>query len=415
MCSDICSTDTGSKGGMKLPSIFGLFCTKGGPPAGGVKDAGTTKGQMDSRRKNGHSAETPVDSRQLGEGDVQWWEPTQGQCTPLSNKNVEQAMHEVSSSVRPFDNRRFKMQKTLQDAIRNHGRVDLMQDGNSLEGHMVAVKRMPTRWVKQGPKEFNVQYPTASERPWYDMGLVRSLGNMGCPFVTDLIGVFRDAEETFVVMGLCTEGDLFGWCDCEPAPGRAREALMPPITHQMFTAVRWLHELGIAHRDLSLENILLTTTPTGELQLKLIDFGMATLTRHVTQEVRGKQSYQAPEMHEEAEFDCFLADEFAIGVVLFAMAAQDYPWTGTAKGSCQLFEYVSMFGLKRFLEKRKLRKGNGEHLIDVFTPQLTQMLEGLLEVQPRNRATFGETTFRGQDGHRSVWDMPWTKTFITAK
>ncbi|CAK0819824.1 unnamed protein product [Prorocentrum cordatum] len=33
---------------------------------------------------------------------------------------------------------------------------------------------------------------------------------------------------------------------------------MQPIVLQIFTAVRWLHELGIAHRDLSLENVLLT-------------------------------------------------------------------------------------------------------------------------------------------------------------
>ena len=31
--------------------------------------------------------------------------------------------------------------------------------------------------------------------------------------------------------------------------------------------------------------------------------------------------------------DAFLADDFALGVVVFAMAVQDYPWTSTKKGA----------------------------------------------------------------------------------
>ena len=104
---------------------------------------------------------------------------------------------------------------------------------------------------------------------------------------------------------------------------------MLPIVGQIFTAVCWLHDLGVAHRDLSLENILLTDNG-GSMQVKLIDFGMSTTQRVCKRELRGKQSYQAPEMH-GPEYDAFLADEFALGVVLFAMAVQDYPWTSTKK------------------------------------------------------------------------------------
>ena len=55
-------------------------------------------------------------------------------------------------------------------------------------------------------------------------------------------------------------------------------------------------------------------------------------SRMCKREVRGKQSYQAPEMHGSDTYDAFLADDFALGVVVFAMAVQDYPWTATKKG-----------------------------------------------------------------------------------
>jgi serine/threonine protein kinase len=241
---------------------------------------------------------------------------------------------------------------------------------------------------------------------------------VGFAFVCDLNGVYRSSDETFVVTSFCTEGDLFAWCDREnvPRPGVDREKQMLPIVTQIFTAVRWLHELGIAHRDLSLENILLTDPGGGELHVKVIDFGMATLNQTVRREVRGKQSYQAPEMHTEAEYDTFLADAFAIGVVLFAMAAQDYPWTCTKRNACQLFEYVSMFGLRRFLEKRKLRKGNGEYLIDVFSPAFTEVVEAMLQTQPRQRACFGEHCLSEQvtgKARRNIWEMKWLENAST--
>jgi len=182
---------------------------------------------------------------------------------------------------------------------------------------------------------------------------------------------------------------------------------MKPLTHQMFSAVQWMHDLGVAHRDLSLENILLTDVGGSELQIKIIDFGMCTLSRTCRGEVRGKQSYQAPEMHLDAEYSAFLADEFAIGVTMFAMAAQDYPWTSTKPSVCQLNEYVGMFGFRKFLQKRKLRRGSGEYLIQVFSPALVEVLEGLLQKQPSSRYGFGESSFACQSERISVWDSSW--------
>jgi len=235
---------------------------------------------------------------------------------------------------------------------------------------------------------------------------VRELNNINFPNVCEFMGVYRDLEHTYVVSSLATEGDLFSWCEQEPQPGRAREARMKPLILQIFSAVRWMHDLGVAHRDLSLENILLTDVGAGELQIKIIDFGMCTLSRTCRGEVRGKQSYQAPEMHLDAEYSAFLTDEFAIGVTMFAMAAQDYPWTSTKPNTCQLNQYVETFGFRKFLEKRKLRKGSGAYLIQVFSPALVDVLDGLLQKKPSSRFDLGESCF-DQSDRSCVWDCSW--------
>jgi len=168
---------------------------------------------------------------------------------------------------------------------------------------------------------------------------------------------------------------------------------------------------------LSLENILLTQSAgePGGLQVKIIDFGMATMQRFVRNEVRGKEAYFAPEMHVPHEcMDTFLADSFALGVVLFAMASQDYPWTSTRPNKCGLFQYVSMFGLRRFLERRPLRNGGGEKLAEVFSGEFVEVIEGLLRKEPRGRMSLGESCLEGgspkaEGARQSVWATEWMK------
>jgi serine/threonine protein kinase len=253
-------------------------------------------------------------------------------------------MDRAAASMDKWDEDEMILDSLIQEAVRNHGRVDLMH--RKKDRAKFAVKRMPNRWVREGPADFNEQYPTASERPWVDIGLVRHLNSIKYPYACELHGVFRDSENTYVCSSLATKGDLFAWCDKDPKPGSAREEVMIPLAVQIFSAVRLLHELGIAHRDLSLENILLTEVE-GDTRVQLIDFGMSTTTRFCRKEVRGKQSYQAPEMHTAPQYDAFLADAFSLGVVLFAMAVQDYPWTSTKKNTCQLFEYITTFGFQK--------------------------------------------------------------------
>lgn len=93
----------------------------------------------------------------------------------------------------------------------------------------------------------------------------------------------------------------------------------------------------------------------------------------------------------QAVVDTFLADAFALGVVVFAMALEDYPWQSTSRGSCRLFDYAASFGLRRFLRKRRLRnRRSGEVIADTLSPDLAEVIEALLQLKPRKRASLGD-------------------------
>jgi len=339
----------------------------------------------------------------------------------VRESDIERAMTAAADSAERWNTGSFRFVRKLQDARGNCGHVDLMNSALH-NGRYVAVKQMPNEWVAADPGEFHERHPEAQERPWRDIGLMRELGRAKYPYVNELLGIFRDRETTYIVTSYATEGDLFLWCKNGPAPGVEREVMMKPIMLQVFQAVRLLHELCISHRDLSLENILLTKGANGELEAKIIDFAMATLSRKCRQEARGKVVYRAPEMFGLCEYDAFLTDAFALGVVLFALAARDYPWQSTC-GSCAWFKLMADRGLRELLTERKLKGGSGQRLAEVFSPKVVDLLEGLLQIQPGRRMCLGEANFATQqvgqvvvslDPAGSIWDMDWLREDLRA-
>jgi len=213
-----------------------------------------------------------------------------------------------------------------------------------------------------------------------------------------------------VVSSWATEGDLHSWCIAGPPPGPDMESLVRPIAMQLFTAVRLLHEQSIVHHDLSLENILVSQPESGDgnLEVKLIDFSMAS-QRRWTRHRRGigKRPYLAPELHSGSEnCDGFLSDAFALGVALFMLVVKDCPWNSTKPGHCRVFGYVKRNGLHAYLQKRKL-DGTHTRLSDLLSEPFAELLQGLLEPDPRRRLTLGEQDFSQGHAPRSVWDCSW--------
>jgi serine/threonine protein kinase len=238
---------------------------------------------------------------------------------------------------------------------------------------------------------------------------MKFLNAQGCEFGRRLHGVHRDETCTYVVTNFYSEGDLFSWCQSGLAPGLEREIVVHRLAVQIMKSAKQLHDFGISHRDLSLENILLDKVDGANTEVPavhIVDFGMATTERNVRNAVRGKASYQAPELHGDEEVDAFLADSFSLGVALYAGILKDYPWLSTRPGGCSCFDYVRKHSFREFVSRRKLRS-SGQRIVQVLSDPLLRLLEGLLAPDPSKRLTLGEATFSGE--RRSVWDEPWVR------
>ena len=103
----------------------------------------------------------------------------------------------------------------------------------------------------------------------------------------------------------------------------------------------------VVHRDLKLENIMLTTDRAGDEIVKVLDFGIAKIaggeadSRLTTVGTLGTPGYAAPEQLRAEEVDG-RTDLFAFGVVLYALLAGHDPWLGNAAGSSthQIYELM---------------------------------------------------------------------------
>lgn len=84
-----------------------------------------------------------------------------------------------------------------------------------------------------------------------------------------------------------------------------------------------MHQAGLIHRDVKLENALIDS----DGNVKLIDFGYS---RYLPKDVRAKTScgsvhYTAPELVRGEEYD-HKADSWSLGVTLFVLAFKSFPF-----------------------------------------------------------------------------------------
>ena len=140
------------------------------------------------------------------------------------------------------------------------------------------------------------------------------------PNVVDVYDVGIDAEQPYLVMELLS-GESLGAVFAREAPlGAERLAdLVVPVVAALAAA----HALGVVHRDLKPQNILLANAPGGTTP-KVVDFGISKLvdldTVHSltgTSALLGTPYYMSPEQATNAKSITAASDQYALGVILY--------------------------------------------------------------------------------------------------
>jgi len=151
------------------------------------------------------------------------------------------------------------------------------------------------------------------------------------PNIVKLYETFVDARRVYLVMEICTGGELFDRIveEAEKHEGSAfGEKDVARYMQQILGAMRYLHSKCYAHRDIKPENFLLQNK-TREAEIKVIDFGLA---KHYTpgepmKTKAGTPYYVAPQVLLGKGYD-EKCDIWSCGVITYILTCGYPPFFG---------------------------------------------------------------------------------------
>lgn len=140
------------------------------------------------------------------------------------------------------------------------------------------------------------------------------------PSIIRVHSILQSGPSVFIFMRKAEKGDLLDYIKDN---GHISEMQSNLWFYQMVSAVRYLHSLNIAHRDLKCENVFITK----HMNVKIGDFGFARYCvddmneykRIMSNTYCGSAAYAAPEVVSGKPYDPLKSDIWSLGVILCIM------------------------------------------------------------------------------------------------
>ncbi|KAL7282948.1 hypothetical protein ACG7TL_002366 [Trametes sanguinea] len=163
---------------------------------------------------------------------------------------------------------------------------------------------------------------------------VEVLRHIAHPSIVSYLHSFSTPSHHCLVLEHVAGGELLELVDDPVRHAQLDEPLVRRIWGELCKAVAWMHSVGLVHRDIKLENILLTTDPftrplPSSSLIKLTDFGLSRFidpAQPLLTTLCGSESYAAPELVMGRPYDGRETDAWACGVVLYALATRRLPF-----------------------------------------------------------------------------------------
>ena len=141
------------------------------------------------------------------------------------------------------------------------------------------------------------------------------------PNICRLYEVIQTPADIFLIMEYVDGGELYDYIVHQ---GKLKEDAARYVFQQIVCALEYCHHFRVVHRDLKPENILLGAN----LQVKIIDFGLANLMRDgdFLATSCGSPNYAAPEVISGRLYFGPEVDVWSCGVVLYALLCGCLPF-----------------------------------------------------------------------------------------
>ena len=148
-----------------------------------------------------------------------------------------------------------------------------------------------------------------SQKPFFVKYISSSSGYL----VTDKTNELKN----YIVFEYASKGDLFDYINCGSKGFQEQNCKV--MIYKIILSIQALHKIGICHRDIKPQNILLFGD---NFEIKICDFGVSSFIygengKILQKGIVGTKGYMAPEIIEGKDYDGEKADIFSLGVLLF--------------------------------------------------------------------------------------------------
>ena len=158
---------------------------------------------------------------------------------------------------------------------------------------------------------------------------INILKKLSHPNILKIIEFYQSEHSYYIITDHCSNGELY-----DQIKYKYNENQLAVLFYQMFSGIAYLHDKNIVHRDLKLENILISEIEVDKktndrfFWIKIIDFGTAKIFEKNKKEksVVGSSYYIAPEVLKKSYNE--KCDTWSIGVILYMLIVGRAPFDG---------------------------------------------------------------------------------------
>ena len=155
------------------------------------------------------------------------------------------------------------------------------------------------------------------------------LTKLSHPNIVKIYEFYISNAHYYIITEFCKEGELFSYIK-----NKYSERQLAVLFYQVFSGLWYLHDNKIIHRDIKLENIMISKiekdnrTDEDLFWVKIIDFGTAKIFEKNKKEkdVVGSSYYIAPEVLKQNYNE--KCDTWSVGVILYMMLVGRAPFDG---------------------------------------------------------------------------------------